>query len=105
MRFRAHAARWLAGRTVERATAAGDESLLRVHVLPRWGEWPLSTIDHMSVQEWVAQLGRGLAPATVRECYRVLALVLASAVQARLLVRNRARASDSRLVGRRTGTA
>lgn len=42
----------------------------------------------MSVQEWVAQLGDRLAPATVRECYRVLALVLGSAVQARLLVRN-----------------
>jgi integrase len=42
----------------------------------------------MSVQEWVAQLGGRLAPATVRECYRVLALVLGTAVQARLLVRN-----------------
>lgn len=88
VKLRSHAERWLAGRTVERATAARDESLLRVHVLPRWGDWPLSKIDHMSVQEWVAQLGRQLAPATVRECYRVLALILGSAVQARLLVRN-----------------
>lgn len=88
VRFRVHAARWLAGRTVERATAARDESLMRVHVLPRWGDWPLSKIDHMSVQEWVAQLGGQLAPATVRECYRVLALVLGTAVQARLLTRN-----------------
>ncbi len=51
-------------------------------------DWPLSKIDHVSVQEWVAQLGGRLAPATVRECYRVLALVLGTAVQARLLVRN-----------------
>jgi hypothetical protein len=36
--FRDHAAVWLAGRTVERASAARDESLLRVHVLPRWGD-------------------------------------------------------------------
>ena len=104
VRFRAHAARWLAGRTVERATAARDESLLRVHVLPRWGDWPLSRIDHMSVQEWVAQLGGRLAPATVRECCRVLALVLGSAVQARLLVRNpcngvRLRLGASRMPG------
>ena len=42
VRFRAHAARWLAGRTVERATAARDESLLRVHVLPACGDWPQS---------------------------------------------------------------
>lgn len=88
VRLRDQAARWLAGRTVEVATAARDESLLRVHVLPRWGDWPLSRIDHMSVQEWVAGLGRQLAPASVRECYRVLSLVLTSAVHAQLLVRN-----------------
>jgi hypothetical protein len=83
VQFRDHAARWLAGRTVEVATAARDESLLRVHVLPRWGDWPLARIDHMSVQEWIAKLGGQLAPATVRECQRVFALILASAVQAR----------------------
>lgn len=86
--FRDHAAGWLAGRTVERATAARDESLLRVHVLPRWGAVPLPKIDHISIQQWVAELGRRLAPATVRECYRVLSLVLRSAVQARLLAIN-----------------
>ena len=86
--FRDHAAGWLAGRTVERATAARDASLLRVHLLPRWGELPLPKIDHLAVQQWVADLGRRLAPATVRECYRVLSLVLRSAVQARLLAHN-----------------
>jgi integrase len=86
--FRDHAARWLAGRTVEVATAARDESLLRVRVLPRWGDWPLSKIDHLAVQQWVAELGRQLAPATVRECFRVLSLILRSAVQARLLAHN-----------------
>jgi hypothetical protein len=83
--FRDQAAAWLAGRTVEVATAARDESVLRVHVLPRWGGLPLSRIDHLAVQRWVAELGRQLAPATVRECYRVLALIRRSAVQARLL--------------------
>ena len=86
--FRDHAVRWLAGRTVERASAARDESLLRVHLLPRWGDWPLPKIDHLGVQQWVAELGRRLAPATVRECYRVLSLVLRSAVRARLLASN-----------------
>ena len=86
--FRDLAARWLAGRTVERASAARDESLMRVHLLPRWGSWPLPKIDHLDVQQWVAELGRRLAPASVRECYRVLSLVLRSAVQARLLASN-----------------
>lgn len=82
------AASWLAGRTVERASAARDDSLLRVHLLPRWGAWPITKIDHAGVQQWVVELGRDLAPATVRECYRVLSLVLGSAVQARLLGHN-----------------
>jgi integrase len=86
--FTDQAARWLAGRNVEVATAARDESLLRVHVLPRWGDWPLSRVDFMAVQEWVAELGRRLAPATVRECYRLLALVMRSAVQARLIAQS-----------------
>ena len=86
--FRDYAAGWLAGRTVERASAARDESLLRVHVLARWGGLPLPKIDHIAVQQWIAELGGRLAPATVRECYRVLSLILRSAVQARLLAIN-----------------
>lgn len=86
--FRDCTRQWLAGRTVELASAARDESLLRVHLLPRWGDWPITKIDHPGVQQWVADLGRQLAPATVRECYRVLSLVLRSAVQARLLGHN-----------------
>jgi integrase len=85
---RDQAVRWLAGRTVEQATAARDESLMRVHVLPRWGDWPLSKIDYLGVQEWVAQLARRRAPATVRDCYRLLSLIMRSAVQARLIVTN-----------------
>ena len=74
----------LAGRWNGRR-AARDESLLRVHLLPRWGRWALPKIDHLGIQQWVAELGRRLAPATVRECYRVLSLILRSAVHARLL--------------------
>lgn len=48
---------------------------------PKSCDWPLPKIDHLGVQEWVAELGRRPAPATVRECHRVLSLVLRSAVQ------------------------
>jgi integrase len=85
---RQHADQWSAGRNVEAATAARDESIMRTHVLPRWGDWPLAKVDHMRVQEWVAQLGRRYAPATVRECYRLLSLLMKSAVQARLIAVN-----------------
>jgi integrase len=85
VRFSVFASRWLAGRSVEARTAERTRSLLRTHVLPRWGEWPLSRIDYMAVQEWVTQLGGRLAPATVAKCYHLLSAVLDTAVRARLI--------------------
>jgi len=85
---RQHADRWSAGRNVEAATEARDRSILRTHILPRWRDWPLAKVDHMRVQEWVAELGRRYAPATVRECHRLLSLLMKSAVQARLIAVN-----------------
>ena len=39
--------------------------MLRTHVLPRWGDWPIAKIDHLSVQQWVAELASRRKPATV----------------------------------------
>lgn len=85
LRFGDYAARWLAGRNDERTTAARDASVMRNHVVPRWGTVPLAKIDHSAVQEWVTDLGRRLSPATVRECYRLASGVLRSAVRDRLI--------------------
>jgi integrase len=85
LRFGDYAKRWLAGRNDEKATVARDGSIMRNHVLPKWGMVPLSKIDHSSIQAWVTQLGQRLSPATVRECYRLTAGVLRSAVRDRLI--------------------
>ncbi|WP_234038834.1 tyrosine-type recombinase/integrase [Micromonospora coerulea] len=87
-RFGDFAQQWLATRTVEARTAERTVSMLRAHVLPKWGDWPLGKVDFMSVQEWVTSLGRDLAPATVSRCYHLLSMILRTAVQARLIAAN-----------------
>lgn len=85
LRFGDYATRWLAGRNDERATAARDASIMRNHVLPRWGAVPLAKIEHSAVQAWVTELGDRLSPASVRECYRLASGVMRSAVRDRLI--------------------
>lgn len=79
---------WQAGRNDEITTAARDQSILRTHVLPRWGSVPLSKIDYSSVQHWVAALSDKRSAATVREGYRILASIVRSAVRDRLIAAN-----------------
>ncbi|PWU48891.1 site-specific integrase [Micromonospora globispora] len=87
-RFGDFAQQWLATRTVEARTAERTVSMLRAHVLPKWGDWPLGQVDFMSVQEWVTSLSRELAPTTVAKSYQLLSMILRTAVQARLIVTN-----------------
>jgi integrase len=68
------------------ASRARDESYMRNHVLPAFGHLPLAGISKLRVQAWVRKLHEGgLAPATVRECHRLLQGALSEAVDARLI--------------------
>jgi integrase len=88
LRFGNYAQTWLAGRTYERTTTARDTSIMRTHLIPRWGTTPLGRIDHSAVQQWVSELSVSLAPATVAQCHRLLSAVLRSAVRDRLVPAN-----------------
>jgi integrase len=88
LRFGNYAQTWLAGRTYERTTTARDASIMRTHLIPRWGATPLGRIDHSAVQQWVSELSVSLAPATVAQCHRLLSAVLRSAVRDRLVLAN-----------------
>src|SRR3954462_7725969 len=72
------AEQWLAAQTgLKPSTLYRYRSLLRVQILPRWGRHRLADVTHAEVAAWVAQIvAGGLAPATVRQAHRVLALVL-----------------------------
>ncbi len=80
-----YAQRWLDSRNDEITTRARDASIMRTHVITRWGTWPLGTIDHTGVQQWVSDLAAQLSPATVAEAHRLLSAVLRAAVRDRLL--------------------
>jgi integrase len=85
LRFRVYAARWAASRILTARTTERTTSILRNHLLPKWGEWPLGGIDHLSIQEWVTELSKTLAPATVGKCFGTLRTILRSAMRARLI--------------------
>lgn len=88
VRFGTYADRWLTARNDEITTAARDASIMRNHVVARWGTTPLAKIDHLAVQQWVTELGDRLSPATVAECYRLTSAVLRAAVRDRLIGHN-----------------
>jgi hypothetical protein len=80
---------YLAGARHKRPTTrARDEVVLRTHFLPALGRQPLTAITPLDVRRLVEDMGRGLAPATVRTNYGVLKAVLSAAVEADVIVRS-----------------
>jgi integrase len=108
--FGDHGRQWMSTWNHEATTHARDTSIMRTHVLPQWGPWPLAKIDHMAVQTWITGLSARLSPATVVQCRRLASAVLRSAVRNRLIAFNpcddvrvpkaRRRDSDERVIER-----
>lgn len=69
------------------ATRVRDVAYLDNHVLDAFGDRPICHISKEEVQAWIQFLveSKGLAPRTVRECYRVLASMMREAVDSKLL--------------------
>jgi integrase len=78
--FRDHAELWMRSKSAEVTTTARDESMMRTHVLPQWGDWPLGKIDHLSMQTWITKLGTDKSPTVALQCHRLVLGVLRSAV-------------------------
>lgn len=108
--FGTHAQQWMKSWNTERTTMARDESIMRTHVLPKWRDWPLGKIDHLSVQTWISQLSQQRSRATVAEAKRMLSGVMRSAV-ANMLIgvdptvgvripKRRVRDTDERMLSR-----
>ena len=72
------------------------ESAWRVHVQPRWGAMPISDIDQLSIEDWVASMSRqGAGPTTVLRAVGVLSGVLSDGVKAKRLVSNPAKGVEN----------
>lgn len=78
--------KWLAGRNKEDTTNANVDSHWRVHVQPRFGDYPLAALQnmHSDIQAWVVEMERaGLAAETVSHIHNVLDMLLAAAYRDR----------------------
>ncbi len=83
---------WLATWAVVRLKASGYreyESIVRLHLVPHFGELPLSEITPEAIQKWMASLiSGGVAPATARNRLIVLKRVLETACEYSLIAEN-----------------
>ena len=62
------AAQHLAYAATYQKTPANTESIIRLHLVPRWGKVPLDEITQADVAQWLAAKAKeGLAPATVEK--------------------------------------
>ncbi len=81
--------RWLETRRVETATTDKTESWWRNHIEPKFGSWPLASIQSWDVEAWVTELeARKVGAETVRSSLRLLRLILKSAVKHKLIASN-----------------
>jgi len=79
---------WEQGRLGRRASTRNrDESLIRNHVLPTFGDMTVGGIEPTDVRKWVAQLTENYSPATVRKAHELLAACLLAAVDDGLIGR------------------
>jgi hypothetical protein len=84
---------WLGALDVAIRTEDFYRSLLRRHILPRWGEHGLADISGIKAAAWAKQLrDQGYSPVTVTSVMKLLSLLLSDAVDERLIPVNPIRA-------------
>lgn len=81
---------WLAGKVnLAPGTRQVYESVLSVHVRPRWGSVPLSRVDHGALQAWIAQLiASGMGSWYVHKVHNVMTGIMGLAVRSKRLPSN-----------------
>jgi integrase len=77
---------------IERLTAEGYESYMRLHIVPNLGSLPLSRITPTDVQRFINSLSdKGLAAATIKRIYNVVNNSLQAAVKLKAISENPAK--------------
>lgn len=77
--------KWLETRRVEIATAERTDSWWRNHIDPKFGSWPVATIQSWDVEAWVTHLEGKTGLSTVNGCLRLLGQMLRAAVRHKLI--------------------
>src|SRR5215510_7191879 len=71
------------------SSRARDESYLRVHIVPRFGDRPLTSIQNAELRAWIADLSAsGLAPSTVNKAAQIVSKIMRAAVDDRRIPYN-----------------
>lgn len=71
------------------STRDRDDRYMRRHVLPTFGSAKLIDISRRDIQKWIGHLeNKGLKSRTIKECRRLLSMVLAEAVEDELISKN-----------------
>lgn len=88
--FGEYAKQWIVERpNLRPRTVTLYESMLRRHLLPTFGNVPVSEITYAKVREWRrARLDAGLGAVTVAKTYRLLQAIMNTAVEDELVRRN-----------------
>jgi len=75
--------RWMATTVhLKPKTQYDYQSLLRRHVIPRFGDLELARIDRLAVRTWIADLeAAGLSASRIRQARQVLSSVMVAAVE------------------------
>jgi integrase len=66
---------------IKPTTLSGYRHSLDKHVLPKWGNYLLTAVNHGDVQQWVQDLGQTLGPSMVRQVHLVLAGIMKYAIR------------------------
>lgn len=73
---------------VEASTLATRDSLIRTHIDPTIGQWPINRLTADVLQRWVRDMSREKSPATVRKTFTIVAEALRMAMARSKLIRN-----------------
>lgn len=89
---------WWPARVIEPATKAGEESMVRNHIMPKWTDAPLAEITRHDVQAWATSLTtanigtedepRYRKPSTARRVLNVFVSSMSAAIDAELIESN-----------------
>ncbi|NQX28033.1 site-specific integrase [Microbacteriaceae bacterium VKM Ac-2854] len=73
--------RWMEGRAYLRGTSRERaEGIIKTHIKPELGSYPLGDLDHQTCQHWAGGLGRTQSPWSVRKIVNVLSGALGAAL-------------------------
>lgn len=75
---------------ITRATLENYEMIIDAHIIPRFGEYPLDTINHIEIREWLNNkfTTDGLSARTVNYIHTLFKTMLKQAVEDDILTRN-----------------